>query len=147
MIYNQKVEIKNTNYSEVKSAFHDFKFLKYLTKFQPVKIISWNGIKNGETAHFRFWMLGWRNLTVYHKNYKEAERELSFTDYAKSPIPFGISTWVHHHSAVKNSKGVYIEDTFEFNHRSTIAKYLLYPILITPIASRKIFYKLYFKNK
>ena len=48
MRYHQKVKIDNINFEEVKLAFHDFKFIKYLTKFQPVQILKWDGIKDAD---------------------------------------------------------------------------------------------------
>ena len=47
MKYTQNV-ILNNDFSIVKNSFQDIKFLQYLIKWQPVKLISWDGIKNND---------------------------------------------------------------------------------------------------
>lgn len=145
MRYHQKVKIDNIDFEEVKLAFHDFKFIKYLTKFQPVQILKWDGIKDGDSAHFKFWFFGWRQIIVFHKNYMNSENKLSFTDYSKVSLPLGLSSWNHEHVVRKNNESIYIEDYFEFNHNNKFLAYILYPIMIMPIVMRRITYKIFFK--
>ena len=44
-MFKQEVLIKNVPIKKVIESFHDKDFVKYLIKFQPVEMISWNGIK------------------------------------------------------------------------------------------------------
>ena len=145
MKYYQKVKIKNIDFDKAKLAFHKYDFIKYLTKFQPVKILKWDGIENGDTAHFKFWFFGWRQIIVSHKDYLNSNNKLSFTDYSKVCLPLGLSLWKHKHILKKDKNFIYIEDHFEFDHRYKFFTYLLYPIMIMPIFIRKITYKSFFK--
>ena len=147
MKYYQKVKIDNVDFEEVKLAFHDFRFIKYLTKFQPVQILKWDGIRNGDSAHFKFWFFGWRHIIVSHKKYINSESQLSFTDYGKVSLPLGLSLWNHEHVVRKDKEFIYIEDYFEFNHNNKFLAYILYPIMIMPIIIRKITYKSFFKYR
>ena len=70
MRYNQKVKIRNVDFKIVTKAFHAIEFVNFLTIFQPVKIISWKGIRDGEIAHFKLWLFGWKNFKVKHEGYR-----------------------------------------------------------------------------
>ena len=50
MFYKQKVVIKNIEYVNVVSAFQNLKFIKFLIKWQPVKIVKWDGIYNNDMS-------------------------------------------------------------------------------------------------
>ena len=80
MIYQQTVTIKNRNIEKVIDSFHKIDFIKFLISLQPVRIIKWDGIENGLTAHLKFWLLKWHSFIVIHKNYKRTSTSLSFVD-------------------------------------------------------------------
>ena len=96
MFYEQKVLLKNIEVLKVINSFHDKSFVKFLITLQPVKIISWDGIEDGKEAVFKFWLFGWKTMKVVHKSYVNRDQYLSFEDKGIE-IPFGLSTWNHHH--------------------------------------------------
>ena len=144
MFYKQKVKIKNISFHEVVSSFHDLKFVKFLITLQPVKIISWNGIYNTDRAYFMFWLLGWKNFKVIHKDYqKPTDIYFSFVDKGEV-LPLGLIYWKHKHSVIYENNEIFIIDDINFKHKNFLGIFL-YPILIAPIFVRKILYRLYFK--
>ena len=146
MRYNQNVIIKNYDFNKVKESFHNIEIVKFLTRFQPVKIIHWSGITNGEKAHFKLWLLGWKNFKVEHKEYKSDKDQLFFIDKGIE-LPLGITCWEHKHIVKKMNKNTLIQDKVYFNHSNKYIGYLLFPVLMFPIIIRKLFYRLYFINK
>ena len=70
MQYSQVVGLKDLKYKDVEAAFHDIHFVKFLTSFQPVKIIQWEGIKTDKVAYFKLWLFGWKDFKVKHQEYK-----------------------------------------------------------------------------
>ena len=48
MRYNQIVSLKNINFKIVSKSFREIKFVNFLISFQPVKIISWEGVENNK---------------------------------------------------------------------------------------------------
>ena len=84
-------------------AFHNIEIVKFLTRFQPVKIIHWSGITNGEKAHFKLWFLGWKNFKVKHKEYKSDKNRLHFIDQGQE-LPLGITEWKHTHIVEKKNQ-------------------------------------------
>ena len=60
MPFTQKTFIKNVNPIDVVRCFHSNEFIEFLILGQPVKIVSWEGIKNNKEASFLFWFFGWR---------------------------------------------------------------------------------------
>ena len=144
MFYRQKVKLKNIDFRKVTAAFHDFRFVKFLTYLQPVKIIKWTGIKDGDTAEFEVWFFGWKKLFVTHQNYKKTNCTLSFTDYADSSFPFGVAVWSHTHEVRIEAETICIVDDVKFTHKNRYLGILVYPILVAPIFIRKISYRLFF---
>ncbi len=144
MKYSHKVKIKSVDFNDVKLAFHQYSFISFLTKLQPVKIISWDGIESGKKAKFKFWFFGWKQLTVCHEKYINTNSKLSFYDKGVD-LPLGIKFWSHFHAVSKSEGVVYIEDLFEYRHENKIIEKILYPIMIAPIVLRKLTYKLFFK--
>tara|TARA_B100001113_G_C20867165_1_gene516640 strand:- start:197 stop:631 length:435 start_codon:yes stop_codon:yes gene_type:complete len=141
--YSHKVKIESVDFDDVKLAFHQYSFISFLTKLQPVKILSWDGIESGKKAKFKFWFFGWKYLTVCHEKYINTNSRLSFYDKGVD-LPMGIKFWSHFHAVRKSEGLVYIEDLFEYRHENKIIEKILYPIMIAPIIVRKITYKLYF---
>ena len=111
MKYSHKVRIKYVDFDDVKLAFHQYSFISFLTRFQPVKILSWDGIESGKKAKFKFWFFGWKNLTVCHEKYINTNSKLSFYDKGVA-LPMGIKFWNHFHSVSQSGDEVYIEDLF-----------------------------------
>ena len=104
MFYNQKVKIKNTPFNKVVDSFHDLDFVKFLITLQPVKIIKWAGILDGDRAHFMFWFFGWKDFKVVHKNYTKATKNFfCFTDYGQN-LPLGLIYWNSDQGAIEWSK-------------------------------------------
>ena len=62
MIYKQNVILKKTDFDKVVKSFHSIKIVKFLTRFQPVKIINWSGIQNNDKAYFKLWFFGWKKF-------------------------------------------------------------------------------------
>ena len=143
--YNQKVKIKHIEYDIVCEQFNNLEFVKYLTQFQPVKVLKWDGINNGCEAIFKIWLFKWHVFSVVHDNYNKQENCLSFYDNG-TKLPFGIINWNHKHQIEINGKSVVIFDNLKFEHNNLLLALLLYPILISPILIRKILYPLYFKK-
>ena len=146
MKYSQKVDIVNIDFDKVKSAFHQYSFIQFLTKLQPVKILSWEGIQTGKKAKFKFWFFYWHTLIVCHEEYLNTNLKLSFIDRGVM-LPMGIKSWNHLHVVIKHDNSVVIEDYFEFTHKNKHLEILMYPIMIMPIFIRKISYKLFFKKQ
>ena len=144
MKYSHKVKIESVDFDDVKLAFHQYSFISFLTKLQPVKILSWDGIESGKKAKFKFWFFGWKYLTVCHEKYINTNSKLSFYDKGVE-LPMGITFWSHFHSVSQNRDAVYIEDLFEYKHENKIIEKILYPVMIAPIVVRKVTYKLFFK--
>tara|TARA_Y100000590_G_scaffold460227_1_gene619102 strand:- start:455 stop:895 length:441 start_codon:yes stop_codon:yes gene_type:complete len=145
MKYKQTVEIENICFEKATNEFKNINFVKFLTKLQPIKIINWEGIKNNDEAFFKLWFFGWKNFKVKHINYKFNDKELTFIDYG-TELPFGLKSWEHKHILENSRNGIRIIDSLKINHGKKIIGLILYPILIFPIVTRKILYKIYFKN-
>ena len=143
MKYKQNVKLKNVSFEKVSSGFHDIKLVKFLTQSQPVKIIEWSGIQNGNNAHFKLWFFGWKNFKVEHEAYQKKEDRLYFIDRGVD-LPLGIKSWKHQHIVERDNKKIVIKDIVNYSHSNRFVGYFLYPILIFPIVIRKILYKLYF---
>ena len=67
MLFKQKVHLKKINQYDVIESFHNRDFVDFLISFQPVKILKWTGIKNGESASFKFWFFGWKKWMLFIK--------------------------------------------------------------------------------
>ena len=146
MQYNQKVRIKNTKFKNVSIAFHSIKLVKFLTNFQPVKIIEWSGIQNQKLAYFKLWLFGWKTFKVKHQEYKLNDNELSFIDKGVV-LPLGIKSWKHKHIIKRDGNNTIIKDLVYFSHSNFYIGYLLFPILMFPIIIRILLYKIYFFKK
>ena len=145
MKYRQKVTIKDIDYLNVVSAFHDISFVKYLIQCQPVKLIFWDGIYNNNKAHFKFWFLVWHDFKVKHQLFSCDSDSLIFEDIGIE-LPMGMSSWKHKHIVKKNVNDIVIKDEIVFKHKSKFFGILLYPIFIFPILLRKILYNQYFQH-
>ncbi len=145
MQYSQVVGLKDLKYKDVEAAFHDIHFVKFLTSFQPVKIIQWEGIKTDKVAYFKLWFFGWKDFKVKHQDYKKRSSFLSFIDKG-FVLPFGLTFWEHKHTVEKVDSKILVKDLLEFSHGSKVLEYLLFPILVSPIFIRKILYHLYFNK-
>ena len=145
MKYTQKDKIKNLSFKKSISEFKNFEFVKYLTMYQPIKIIKWEGIKNEDIAFFKLWFFGWKNFKVKHSNYSKNKNEFLFVDYGID-LPFGLQSWQHEHKVIKKNSGVIIIDSLNIEHKNKILGILLFPILLFPILIRKILYILYFSK-
>ena len=143
MLYQQKVILKKINPNTVIKSFHDFNFIEFLIKLQPVRIKYWNGINNGQEAAFKFWFFGWREFKVVHKNYKKEINYLYFEDIGRV-LPFGIIFWHHHHTILSYGNGTMIIDKVHFDFDNFQKKILFYPIMLFPIIIRKLTYRLWF---
>ena len=143
MKYNQTVKIKNVDFKIVNQAFHSINFVNFLTSFQPVKIINWSGVKDGDEAYFKLWFFGWKDFKVKHEKYNVSEMKLSFIDRGIK-LPLGIDSWEHTHIVKMDKEHTIIKDKVCFTHSNNFLSYMLYPILIFPIFIRKFLYKVYF---
>tara|TARA_B110000438_G_scaffold292093_1_gene329928 strand:+ start:291 stop:737 length:447 start_codon:yes stop_codon:yes gene_type:complete len=148
MAFTQKVLLKKVSTSHVIKSFHEIKFVKFLISTQPVKILEWKGISNGDNASFKFWFFGWKRMDVIHQNYNSKANYLSFEDHGVG-LPFGLLSWKHRHVIEKVPKGTLITDSISFDENSIVKKFLIKPIMLFPIITRKITYKVwfYFINK
>ena len=146
MFYKQKVVIKNIEYLNVVSAFQNLKFIKFLIKWQPVKIVKWDGIYNNDKAHFKFWFFYWHDFKVKHNLYKFNKNQLSFEDQGVK-LPLGLKSWNHQHIVDKQDNCVIIRDRITFSHHYYFMSLILYPMLVFPILIRKFLYKKYFKKE
>ena len=97
MRYNQIVSLKNINFKIVSKSFREIKFVNFLISFQPVKIISWEGVENNKKAHFKLWFFGWKNFKVKHSDFSLSDETLTFTDKGEV-LPFGLTNWNHIHT-------------------------------------------------
>ena len=124
MIYKQIVAL-DSDYNFVKSSFRELNFLKHLIKWQPVKLVRWDGIENGDIAHMKIWFFGWKDFIVKHQFHKESNIILSFTDSNLS-LPLGLTFWNHYHEVNNKNNIVTIIDDIEFKHKFKIVEYF-YP--------------------
>lgn len=143
MLFEQRVKLKNINPAIVIKSFHDFNFIKFLIKMQPVRIEYWNGINNNEKAAFKFWFFGWRDFKVIHKNYTKDLNYLHFEDVGIE-FPFGISYWHHHHTIISHKNGTMIIDKIHFDFDNFQKKILFYPVVLFPVIIRKLTYRFWF---
>ena len=149
MPFKQKVHIKRTSPVDVIESFHRIDFVNFLISLQPVKIIKWTGIKNGESASFKFWFFGWKRMDVLHQNYTSKPDYLSFEDHGVG-LPFGLASWKHRHIIEKVQNGTLITDIISFDEGTLVKKFLIKPIMLFPIVTRRLSYKFWFyfmKNK
>ena len=144
MRYKQTVILKN-NFNVVKKCFKNITLLKYLIKWQPIKLINWDGIQTGDIAHIKIWLFGWKDFKVKHEFHKEDGNILYFTDFNLS-LPLGLNYWKHNHIIKNKINKVTITDDLEFKHKYKIFEFILYIPLILPIMIRKITYKTYFNK-
>ena len=146
MKYYQTVKLSKVDFNIVNKAFNDINFVKFLTSFQPVKIINWSGIENNKMAFFKLWFLGWNNFKVKHSNYIKNKNELSFIDEGIE-LPLGLKSWHHKHIVEKKGNGAIIIDSLTIEHTNRLIGYVLFPMFISPIIIRKILYRIYFFKK
>jgi len=144
MIYKQVVAI-NSDFNFVKSSFRELNFLKHLIKWQPVKLVRWDGIENGDIAHLKIWFFGWKDFIVKHQFNKENDFILDFTDL-NVKLPLGLIFWNHNHKVSNSNNNIIITDHIKFKHKYKVVEFLLYLPMIFPILMRKISYKSYFKK-
>jgi len=143
--YSQKVKLKLTPANTVVKEFENLDFVKYLVKFQPVKIIKWEGVNDGCKAVFKIWFLFWHYFKVKHNSYSKRDDYLFFIDKGFE-LPLGLLEWEHKHTVFCENNNTFINDDIVFKHRNKIFGIILYPILISPIFLRKILYPMYFNN-
>ena len=143
MLFEQKVILKGIDPLDVIRSFHDRSFVEFLTALQPVKIQSCVGINNNMKASFSFWFLGWRQIEVEHKNYKVSKNHLQFEDRGLV-IPFGLSSWKHHHIIETHKNGTTITDKVEMGSQSLWLRYLIFLIMLFPIFIRRLTYRFWF---
>ena len=144
MKYIQEVSINNCSLKEIEKNFQEPFFIKFLTSGQPVKILKWDGIKNNMEAEFKIWLFKWHKMSVIHSDFKSSKESFNFKDNGIT-LPFGIKSWLHIHSVFKKNKKIVIRDELNFKHKSKFLGIFIYPIMVFPIAIRKILYPLYFK--
>ena len=143
MLFEQKVILKGTDPVDVIKSFHDRKFVEFLITLQPVKILSWEGINNNMKASFSFWFFGWKHIEVEHKNYNVSKKYLHFEDHG-IVLPFGLSSWNHHHIIEPHANGTSIIDKVEMDSQSSGLRYFIFPIMIFPVFIRRLTYKIWF---
>ena len=144
MLFSQKVIIKGVVPLDVIRSFHDRRFVEFLTALQPVKIEGWKGINNNMKASFSFWLFGWRQIKVEHKNYRVSKNYLHFEDRGLV-LPFGLSSWKHFHIVESHKDGTAIIDKIEMGGvESSCLRYLIYPVMLFPVFIRRLTYKLWF---
>ncbi len=144
MKYNQEVSIKNSTLDEIKQNFQNPDFIKFLITGQPVKILKWEGIQNDMEAHFKVWLFKWHMMSVYHSDFVSSNNNFKFQDNGKI-LPFGLIKWLHIHKVYKKNSIVIIKDELSFEHKNKFLGFFIYPIMVFPIAMRKILYPIYFK--
>ena len=143
MSFQQQVFLKNINPFDVIRAFHDLRFVEFLTAIQPVRINFWEGIDNNKKASFSFWFFGWKSINVVHENYHISKDHLSFEDRG-TELPFGLNLWQHQHTVKPYDNGTVIVDTVLMDDSTPIKKFWIYPIMIFPILIRRVTYKIWF---
>tara|TARA_B100001250_G_scaffold249374_1_gene214357 strand:+ start:526 stop:981 length:456 start_codon:yes stop_codon:yes gene_type:complete len=149
MKYYQRTILSNLNLNFVINAFQDIRFVKYLTRFLPIRIVIWEGIKTGDVAYFKLWFFGWKDFKVEHDLVDLNSDFLCFIDRGIC-LPFGLKFWEHKHIIRKLNNSIEIVDTMEIVHDNSFQGKFLYPVLIFPVMIRKILYRSYFnsiKNK
>ena len=143
MAFYQETILKNIKPLDVVRCFHSYKFIKFLTIGQPVKIESWSGIDSNKKASFSFWFFGWRKMSVVHENYSLSQDYLSFEDIGVI-LPFGLKGWRHQHVVKSHESGAIIIDKVFMDEEKKIKKYFIYPIMLFPIIIRRFTYKIWF---
>ncbi|MEO1053205.1 MAG: hypothetical protein AAFX87_21410 [Bacteroidota bacterium] len=135
------------HFLQVKQGFNQDLFLKLNPPFPPVKLLRFDGSKEGDKVvlelNFIFFKQTWESLiTEDHLD----DEQFFFVDKGIK-LPFFLGAWEHRH-ILKNVNGkTAIVDDISFKTPSILFDYLMYPALFFQFLYRKPVYKKFFRKK
>ena len=82
-------------------------------------------------------------MDVIHQNYTSNPDYVSLEDHGVG-LPFGLASWKHRHIIEKVPNGTLITDIISFDESTLIKRFLVKPIMLFPIITRRFSYKVWF---
>ncbi len=133
---------------KVKNGFTKDLFLSLNPPFPPVKLLKFDGCKQGDQVvlelNFILFKQKWVSDIVYDLT---DDQIFEFIDVGVR-LPFFLKEWKHHHIVKKvNDKESEIIDDITFKSPLGILDFILYPVLYVQFLYRKPIYKKLFKAK
>jgi len=133
-------------YLDVKSGFDEDLFRKLSPPFPPVKVLRFDGCKNGDIVSLELDFLLFRQKWTSEITEDQTDEfEFFFVDQGIE-LPFFLKKWRHKHRVI--SLGVFskIVDEIEYKGPFTILTWLLFPVLWLQFAYRKPIYRKAFRR-
>ncbi len=131
----------NQPYLQVKNGFNESLFTKLSPPFPPVKLMQFDGSKEGDTValelNFIFFKQQWISKITRDET---TEKEFYFIDEG-TKLPFFLKKWTHKHRIIKSGENSIIRDEIEFEAPFGLLTLLLYPAMLLQFGYRKPIYK------
>jgi len=147
---DMKLNIRTTvakSYWEVWLGFDETLFRKLSPPFPPVKVVRFDGCKEGDIVslelNFLFFKQRWTSLITVQET---TDSEIFFVDKG-TQLPFFLAFWQHRHRIIKDQNQAIIADEIEFQTPFLLTDYLFYPLLWLQFAYRKPIYRKVFKSQ
>ncbi len=132
--------------SQVIAGFNRDLFLQLNPPFPPVKLLRFDGSKQGDQVilelNFIFFRQTWESLITEDG---ENEEEIYFVDEGIK-LPFFLKSWRHRHRILKKNTKAEIVDDIEYRTPFWLMDYLMYPVLYLQFWYRKPIYQRIFRK-
>lgn len=126
---------------EVEQGFTQELFLKLNPPFPKVKILRFDGCKQGDLVSLELNFLISKQNWVSEITYDRTDSSVfEFVDEGRK-LPFPFSQWKHHHIVKTEGKSVLIIDDIDFMAYNKVFSLLVYPLLWLQFMYRKPVYR------
>ena len=131
----------NAAISEVKEGFTEDLFLSLNPPFPPVKLLQFDGCKQGDKValELNFLLFKQRWVSGITEDAESGER-WHFVDQGTT-LPFFLKSWKHTHIVENATEGSTIIDDINFTTGTMLTDLLFYPALLGQFLYRKPIYK------
>ena len=135
----------NQGYQSVARGFNQDLFKKLNPPFPPVKLLHFDGSKEGDVValelDFLLFKQTWESHIIEDGH---TEDEWYFIDKGVK-LPFFLRFWQHHHRVIQTGTHATIIDDITFETPYVLMDYLFYPVMWLQFLYRKPVYKRVFR--
>jgi len=131
----------NSTPMQVFRQFDQSLFLKLAPPFPPVKLIRFDGCRQGDVVSLQLNFLLFKQLWTSSITEQETTTEAIWFVDQGTQLPFFLTFWNHKHLIQKTEAGSVIVDEITFQSPWFLPEFLLYPVLWLQFVYRKPIYK------
>ncbi len=131
----------NSTPMQVFRQFDQSLFLKLAPPFPPVKLIRFDGCRQGDVVSLQLNFLLFKQTWTSSITEQETTTEAIWFVDQGTQLPFFLTFWNHKHLIQKTEAGSEIVDEITFQSPWFLPEFLLYPVLWLQFVYRKPIYK------